>query len=162
PQRRCKMYDNLRRWGGTGAIDAHARIRTAEIHRGSAADFLRRHELEAAAAVHGDDKLRDRVVSKLFTRTADSRNLKCAWDYLASGDSETAGVDGMRYGDLDSHEVWDLCRVASKAIGEDTYRPAPDRNVKIPKTSGNGSRTIQVQTIVDRIVGRAVLQILQP
>jgi retron-type reverse transcriptase len=156
------MYDQLRRRGAIGVVGAHARQKPADVHEGSAMDFLRRHELEAAAAVKGNSKMKAQVISKLFTRTADSRNLKCAWDYLAHGDGQAPGVDGMRYDDLDRNEVWNLIRVVGMAILDDSYRTAPDRKTEIPKTSGNGSRTLHIPSVVDRMVQRAIVQTVQP
>ena len=56
------------------------------------------------------------------------------------------------------------CRPAKlgKALRDGTYRPGPDRKRKVPKNTGSGYRTIRLQNIVDRVVARAVLQIIQP
>ena len=43
-----------------------------------------------------------------------------------------------------------------------TYRPGPDRKVKIPKNSGKGTRTLKLQNVEDRIVQRAIVQVIQP
>jgi group II intron reverse transcriptase/maturase len=98
----------------------------------------------------------------LLRRTADPRFLRLAWDRLAAGDGQAPGLDGLRFSDLESHEVWRLVRTLSKAILDDTYRPGPDREVRIPKASGTGTRTLSIPSVIDRVVQRAVVQTVQP
>jgi hypothetical protein len=52
--------------------------------------------------------------------------------------------------------------VLGKARLEDTYRPAPDRKLQIPKASGTGFRTLSIPTAIDRMVQRGIVQVLQP
>jgi hypothetical protein len=68
----------------------------------------------------------------------------------------------LRFDDLDRDERWELARVLGKCISAGTYRPGPDRIVKIPKRSGRGTRSLRLQNIEDRIVQRAILQVIQP
>src|SRR5262249_40966930 len=105
---------------------------------------------------------KDLFLSKLLKRTADPRNLKCAWDWLATGDGQAAGIDGLHYTDLDDQEVWNLIRTVSQAILDGTYRPAEDLLHRIPKNSGKGFRQLAIPTVVDRMVQRGIVQILQP
>jgi retron-type reverse transcriptase len=156
------MYINPRRRGGpSGVAGVRARQVPVGVHEGSYRDYLCRHEQEANRAVHDDD-LRARIIEQLFERTADPRNLMCAWERLASGDGQTPGIDGMSYSDLEPFEVWNLLRTVSKAIHADTYRVAPDLIRKIPKTSGQGTRTLSIPTVIDRVVQRAMMQTIQP
>ena len=106
--------------------------------------------------------MRQAFLAVLFARTVDTRNLRLAWDHLARGDGQAPGLDGLRYDDLDGHEVWSLIRTISKAITDDTYRTNKDRKVKIPKSSGKGYRVLSIPTIVDRMVQRAIAQAIEP
>ena len=54
------------------------------------------------------------------------------------------------------------CAVFGRAIKAGTYRAGPTKTVKIAKSSGSGTRTLRLANIEDRVVQRAVLQILQP
>jgi len=67
----------------------------------------------------------------------------------------------MRFGELDSAEVWELTRTVKRAILDDKYRPDADRMHKIPKTS-DGFRTLLIPTIIDRMVQRGIVQTIQP
>jgi RNA-directed DNA polymerase len=156
------MYDHPRRRGGHGVAGARDRLVPADFHVGSYRDFLGRHAREAAEAARGDRATKQAFAAKLLKRTVDFRNLRCAWFHLAAGGGDTPGVNGLRYPDLDDHEVWDLLRALSKAILADTYRVAPDRIIQIPKGSGRGYRTLRLPVIEDRVVGRAVVQTVQP
>ena len=50
----------------------------------------------------------------LLSRTADTRNLRMAWDYLASNGGQAPGPDGLHYDDLDDREIWTLLRDSSE------------------------------------------------
>jgi RNA-directed DNA polymerase len=156
------MYNSPRRRGGSNRLaDAHARQVPAEAHKGSYRDFLRRHERETANAVLGDRK-QAAFAACLFRRTADSRNLKHAIDYLALEAGSAPGPNGLTFKDLDVDERWALARVLAKSISAGTYRPGPDRIVEISKASGRGTRTLRLQNIEDRVVQRAIVQVIQP
>jgi retron-type reverse transcriptase len=138
---------------------ACARRKAADLHEGTREDFLRRHEREAAEAAHGNKEAKKKFVAKLLPRTADSRNLRPAWDYLAHGDGQAAG---LRFNDLDDAEVWNLVRVLRDAVLNDAYRPGRDRIKAIPKANGKGVRTLSIPSVIDRVVQRAIVQTTQP
>lgn len=156
------MYYTPRRRGDHGVAGAHARQRSADSHQGSYRDFLCRHELEAANVARGDRATKETFFDKLFTRTADSRNLRPAWDWLSQNGGQAPGADGLRFDDLDEPEVWPFLRALGKSIRQQTYRPSRDRVEKKPKPSGNGYRTLTIPSIVDRVVQRAIVQTIQP
>jgi retron-type reverse transcriptase len=131
-------------------------------HQGTPRDFLRRLEREAARAARGSKEEKLAFTSQLLKRTADPRNLRLAWDYLAQVGGRATGVDGVGFDDLSTHEVWAWARAVGKAIRNGTYRPAADRSVQIPKASGNGTRTLTIPTVFDRVVQRGVVQAVQP
>src|SRR5262249_19670454 len=138
------------------------RQKPAGVHEGDRRDFLRRHELEAAAAACDTTATKKSFVTTLLSRVADTRNLRLSWDYLAQGEGQAPGLDGLRFEDLEDHEIWDLIRTLGDAILDDTYRPARDRKKQIPKASGKGIRTLSIPCIIDRVIQRAVMQIVQP
>jgi group II intron reverse transcriptase/maturase len=153
------MANKPRRQRATISAGARVRQKPAELHEGTPEDFLRRHERETARAVHANKRIRDELQAHLFTRTADPRNLHVAWKHIQEG-GQAPGVDGLRPGDLDHYEAWDMVRTASKAILDDTYRRAPTRRKQIPKAKG--TRTLGIPTTIDRMVERAIVQIIQP
>ena len=157
------MYNSPRRRGGYKRLaDVHARQVPAEAHKGSYRDFLRRHERESVIAARGTRRQRADFAGCLHRRTADPRNLRCAIDYLASEGGAAPGPNGLTFEDLDTQERWELANVLGKALSSGTYRPGPDREVEIPKSSGKGTRTLKLQDIQDRVVQRAIVQTIQP
>jgi retron-type reverse transcriptase len=157
------MYDSPRRWGGSNwPAETRARRVPAESHEGSYRDFLRRHGDESADAARGSKQQKTQLFARLLPRMADPRNLRCAIDYLASRGGPAPGPNGRRLGDLDDAEKWDLARALGRTIRSGTYRPGPHRESKIPKASGKGTRTLRIQDVEDRVVQRAIVQIVQP
>jgi hypothetical protein len=157
------LYKSLRhREGYKRPGDADDRQVPTEAHRGSPADFLRRHQRESAIAARGTRQERATFSTCLIQRTADPRNLKLALEYITRQGGPAAGPDGLRPDDLGPAEAWDRIRVLSRMIRDGTYRPGKTRRTSIPKSSGNGTRTIEVQNLDDRIVQRGINQIIQP
>jgi retron-type reverse transcriptase len=153
-------FDPARR-RGVGVAGARARQGPADSHRGACRAFLGRHEREAIEAARGTAKTRRDFVAKLLPRAADSRNLRLAWNHLAAEGGQAPGLDGLRF-DLEEHEAWQLVRTLGEAIMGDVYRPGEDRKVAIPKSSGTGTRTLSIPSVIDRLVQRAVVQVVQP
>ena len=153
-------FDPARR-RGVGVAGARARQGPADSHRGTCRDFLRRHEREAIEAARGTATAKKTFVAKLLPRAADSRNLRTAWGYLAAEGGQAPGLDGLRF-DLEDHEVWQLVRTLGTSLKDDTYRPGEDRRVAIPKSNGVGTRVLSIPSVIDRLVQRAVVQVLQP
>jgi RNA-directed DNA polymerase len=71
------------------------------------------------------------------------------------------GVDGMTVEGLMPHcrEHWEQIR---ERILNGTYMPQPVRRVEIPKPDGQGTRTLGIPTVLDRMIQQAVAQVLQP
>lgn len=156
------MYYRPCRRGDHGVAGARVRQISSDAHRGSYRDYLRRHEMEAVSAARGNKTAKQTFAAKLLPRTADPRNLRLAWDWIASQGGQAPGADGLRFDDLDDSDVWPFLRMVSKSILNETYRTAPDRKKQIPKASGNGYRTLTIPSIVDRLVQRAIVQTIQP
>jgi len=70
------------------------------------------------------------------------------------------GTDGLRAEHLRAwcHEHWPEVR---QALDVGSYRPAPVRQVLIPKPDG-GQRRLGVPTVLDRLIQQALLQVLTP
>jgi RNA-directed DNA polymerase len=72
-----------------------------------------------------------------------------------------AGVDGVRFDDIEAAGVEPWLAALGKELRERTYRPAPVRRVMIPKPGG-GERPLGIPTIRDRVVQTAVKLVLEP
>lgn len=140
---------------------ARARQELVDAHRGNAEAFLRRHERAATMAARQDRRAIREIGPYLLGRIADTRNLWLAWQYLARHGGSAPGPDGFTYRDFERHEGWEICRSLSRAILSGHYHPGPDRKHQIPKPDGR-TRTLRLQSIVDRVVQRAIVQIVQP
>jgi retron-type reverse transcriptase len=156
------MYYRPSRRGDLGVAGARVRRIPSDAHQGSYREYLRRHEMEAARAARGEKAAKRAFVNQLLSRTADSRNLRLAWNWIANNGGQALGADGLRFDDLDNADVWPFLRTVGKSILDETYRTTPDRKKKVPKTSGNGYRTLTIPSIVDRLVQRALVQTIQP
>ena len=157
------MYNSpCRRGGSNRPADARARRVPADFHEGSRSDFLRRHERESADAARRTGRQRTEFAGCLFKRAADSRNLRCSIDYLASEGGGAPGPDGLTLDELDGSERWELARALGEAIRTGRYRPGPHREVRIPKGPGRGTRTLRIRNVEDRVVERAIVQVVQP
>lgn len=131
-------------------------------HAGANGAFLDRCVTAITDAVRNAPDGHARIAPQLFHWVTDERNLRAAWDYLAAHGGQSPGPNGLRYADLSKHETWGLMRCLRDAIRADLYRPGPDRKIRRPKLSGSGYRTIWLQNIEDRVVARAIVQIIQP
>lgn len=131
-------------------------------HSGTCQDFLDRHEADAKLALTGGVRGAREIAPTLFRRIADPRTLRLAWDYLATKGGPAPGPDRRRYKDYTSPEIWEWCRCLASAIREGTYRSGEERVRWVEKASRRGSRPITVLSIADRVVQRAIFQIIQP
>jgi RNA-directed DNA polymerase len=70
------------------------------------------------------------------------------------------GVDGMTVDELPAHlrQVWPQIR---EQLLSATYVPAPVRTVNLPKPGG-GTRMLGIPTVLDRLIGQAIAQVLGP
>jgi RNA-directed DNA polymerase len=157
------MYNSPGRRGGSAwPADARARRVPADLHEGSHRDFLRRHERESADAARQTARERTEFARCLFRRAADPRNLRCALDHLALEGGSAPGPDGLTLDELDGAERWELVRALGGMIRSGQYRPGPHREVRIPKGPGRGTRILRIRNVEDRVVERAIVQVIQP
>ena len=77
------------------------------------------------------------------------------------GNKGSPGVDGMSVEELKPYlnEHWG--RIKSELL-EGRYRPQPVKAVEIPKPGGSGVRRLGIPLVVDRLIGQALHQVLEP
>lgn len=142
-------------------LENRRKPRSGRLKDESYREFLRKH-CDALDKARQDQVPLDQLSPSLLNQIADERNLRIAWDRAKSNGDKSPGPDGLRFRDVDPSEVWDFVKLAGHTILGGSYRPGGDRVVEIPKLSGNGSRTLTLQNIFDRVVARAIKQILEP
>jgi RNA-directed DNA polymerase len=79
----------------------------------------------------------------------------------AKANGGAAGVDGVRFEDIELNGVERWLGELEKELMEQTYRPQPVRRVMIPKPGG-GERPLGIPTIRDRVAQTAVVLIVEP
>ncbi|HBO44376.1 MAG TPA: Retron-type reverse transcriptase, partial [Planctomycetaceae bacterium] len=144
------------------AAGVRARQEPVDAHSGTYTDFLRRHERAANKAIQEGPHAVKAMLPQLVDRIADSRNLRAAWDHLARHGGATPGPNGITYRDVEGSEIWELMRTLGRSIREGTYQPGPTRQLRISKGPDRGYRTLTLHNIEDRVVQRAIVQIVQP
>lgn len=91
---------------------------------------------------------------------ADERNLYAAMRHLYDRGGCDPGPDGVRHGDVpDESTRFAFCRGLRDDVKDRSYAPGMFTPTKRRKTSG-GARTIAVRNLRDRVVQRAVFQVL--
>ena len=130
-------------------------------HEGPYRAFLSRHESEVARALSQGSEAMAEITPQLRQRIADPRNIRLAMGRVIQNGG-VSGPDGLNCSRLASHEQWELCRAIKSCLQQGSYQHGPTRRVRIPKHSGTGHRELQIENHIDRIVARAVLQIIQP
>lgn len=87
-------------------------------------------------------------------------NLRLAWTEVEANEG-VAGVDDDSIGIW--RRNWEARLVALAAdVRGGRYKPAPLRERHIPKSGGRGTRLLRIPTVTDRVLQRAVLQVLMP
>jgi RNA-directed DNA polymerase len=79
----------------------------------------------------------------------------------AKANDGAAGVDGIRFEDIESYGVERWLAELRQELVEETYRPQPVRRVMIPKPGG-GERPLGIPTLRDRVAQTAAVLILGP
>jgi ribonuclease HI len=153
--------DPRRRSGPRGFVGATGRQTPVEAHEGTHWDFLRRLELSMRNAAQAGPGVLLYLASQLIKWAADPRNILCAIESLAKNGDTAAGLDGVRLRSLTRRERRYLLREIPRAIKE-LYRPWPRRREDIPKEGRSGTRPIEIANAFDRVMERALYQILSP
>lgn len=131
-------------------------------HRGSTADYIKRYRMLAADAAKKEMAGLKELAPSLLNIISDERTLFAAWQHMAAHGGTAPGPDGCRYDEFTVNEVWQWCRTTRDEIRAGQYTPGEESVYRIPKSSGKGFRELVLQSIFDRVVQRAVVEILQP
>lgn len=136
--------------------------RRVSHHVGSYGELVERHEYQAHQALKdGIGGVRN-LAPYLFDRVSDERTLMVAFEYLRDYGGQAPGGDGKRFEDYPEPVAWVTWRDIRDMIREGSWWRGPDRVVRVPKASGNGYRKLTIPCIEDRVVERAVVEIVQP
>ena len=95
----------------------------------------------------------------LLARVVEPVNLRSAWKQVKANRG-APGVDGMSVDEFPAFAQahWPAIR---QALLEGTYQPSPVRRAIIPKPKG-GERLLGIPTVLDRLIGQAIQQVLTP
>ena len=124
----------------------------------------RRRAARARGGVHQGPTARDDKIdpenAELIEKVLRRENMQAACERVVRNGG-APGVDGVAAEDLLDFcaEHWPRIR---KEILEGTYRPQPVRRVEIPKPGGDGTRTLGIPTVLDRMIQQAITQVLTP
>ena len=135
------------------------------VHEGRSTDYLRRHEQECSGCDLSSRHERYRQAQSCEERIAEPRILWAAVLHLIRNGDKAAGPNGQRLHRLirkSQKFVWNEVRRLSSELETGTYRPGPVRKIMIPKSSGHGTRPIEVADWQDQVVQRAIVQFAQP
>jgi RNA-directed DNA polymerase len=110
---------------------------------------------EACGPRHATANTGSGLLGAVLTRENLQRALK-----RVRANKGAAGVDGLDIDQTALHLLthWPIIR---EQLLSGTYRPSPVRRVAIPKPDG-GQRELGIQTVTDRLIQQALLQVLQP
>jgi len=131
-------------------------------HQGTREEFLERYQKLAASAAEQKLIGLRKIAPELLRLISDDRTLHAAWKHLQENGSHVPGSDGVRYGDFPPSTVWKYLRDIRDEIRAGDFALQDEQVVRIPKGPGRGFRELVVQSIFDRVVQRAVVEILQP
>jgi retron-type reverse transcriptase len=131
-------------------------------HRGDPGALLARHRRQAKAVVKKGRSALEAVAPSLLYRDSHENTLRVAWDYLKEHGGQAPGPDELRYADLAGSHLWQRLRDLRNEIRAGEYRPDEERVCWISKGRGRGKRPLVIQSIIDRVVQRAVVEIVQP
>jgi RNA-directed DNA polymerase len=106
-----------------------------------------------AELARGQKALQFTSIAHLLTVTA----LEQAWTRLRK--EASAGVDGVTYAEYGVHVRENLEQLHERLVGGQ-YRAQPLRRVYIPKEDGTTPRALSIPALEDKIVQRAVLELL--
>ena len=95
---------------------------------------------------------------KLIERVMDMDNLVEAWQRVAENQG-AAGVDQISVRRFARHWEENLRRIRD-LVWTNRYKPARLRRTVIPKSRGGGQRLIAIPILADRVLQRAVLNVV--
>lgn len=132
-------------------------------HKWSYSEWIERYRALCVEARRiGEDALQ-LIRSRLYGLITDGelRTLLTAWEHVIEHGGYAPGPDGMTPDEPTPSQRCDILRRVWCDIIEGEYKHDPTKPVPIPKRDG-GKRIIHVPNVVDRVVQRAIVEILQP
>ncbi|MFL1376433.1 hypothetical protein [Nocardiopsis protaetiae] len=99
------------------------------------------------------------MVGDLLRRVADSERLFAAWNEVRDDDLDD-GVKSEQVREFERNALRNLSEL-SEHLGAGEYSPGPVVAIEVPKASG-GTRLFAIPAVRDRIVERAVLEVVEP
>jgi len=96
---------------------------------------------------------------RLMEVVVERGNMSAAYKRVV-GNKGAPGVDGMNVDELKPYLAREWERIKSELL-EGRYAPQPVLAVEIPKPDG-GMRKLGIPTVVDRLIGQAIHQVLEP
>ena len=133
-------------------------------HTGTRNDFYLRCRFQVREACRSGRTAIKEIGPFLPKWCFDSRMLRIAWERLAKDGGQAPGPNGRRYHDFNDQEVWELLATIKKGLKAGTFQPGPVKWKWIPKVRSNpsrGKRRIALQNIEDRVVQKAISEVLQ-
>src|SRR5437879_2965505 len=100
-----------------------------------------------------------RESERLMEVVVERRNMTAAYERVVRNRG-SSGIDGMTDDELKPNLTGEWERIKSELL-EDRYKPQPVLQVEIPKPDG-GIRKLGIPTVVDRLIGQAIHQVLEP
>jgi retron-type reverse transcriptase len=134
--------------------------RRVDRHRGAYIDWLDRHEHACSLVPQFGLAGLNEICEYLYQRIRDERNVLNAFDYVAEHSGHTAGADRMTVNDIP--DKFEFCRAIRDDIDSGYYIHGETRVIPKRKSSGVGTRPIQIPNLWDRVVHRSVLQVIGP
>jgi len=113
-------------------------------------------ETESLPAIHETESPAN--TNRLMEEICERENLKEALRRVKSNRG-SPGIDGMTVAALPDHLKQHWLTIREQLLNG-TYEPKPVRRVEIPKPDG-GVRKLGIQTVLDRFIQQAVMQVLQ-
>ena len=98
-------------------------------------------------------------MSALLEKILSRDNMLAALDKVKANKG-AGGIDGISVDEIDQYLKDNWVDIRDK-IRKRKYKPKPVRRVEIPKPNG-GVRNLGIQTVVDRVIEQAIVQVLTP
>jgi hypothetical protein len=130
-------------------------------------EFLKQYEAKVAEVTHelhaGNRAPLEKLCKGLTKIVTDERNLFEALKHVEREWGTAVGVDELRPSDLATSDQWKLARTTRNRLRKRSYVQDSLKAANIPKRPGSHEvRKIHVQTLRDRMIGRALHQTLSP
>lgn len=155
------MSESLdRRAGSNRRVEPEDRLATRpDSHVGSPRDYVARLQAAAKQAAFGFKT--ETYRNHLLTWMTQESVLYAAYRQLQQYGGWAPGVDGLTYGDIPLSRLWSELRRIRDDIRDGKYQASPHRVVEILKLT-EGTRQLQLPTIWDRTVGKAIALAIEP